>query len=194
MKMSSIKTYSVLILVLIIAFLQYYSKNRNCFLMQYSTSQEIEKISYIEITKYPNSGVAETLYYTDRKMIVNIMKNLNSIPLVYEKNDDAMVQNPATNVEIHPYNKDGIEMGWIMIDDKYIRRSLDEKLFKLKNEEDNILVRLEEFEYQSKGRKERPIERREKVVTNEDGSVEVYIEIKRISEDGSVEVETQKRR
>ena len=67
--------------------------------------------------------------------------------MVYESNENAMIQNISKAILITFWSDEPCKGGWFIIGDKYIRRGLDEKLFKAKDENIDILEGIEKIIY-----------------------------------------------
>ena len=139
---------SLIIIIVASILINFYLTHKTRYLNYYYTHSAVERISYIELgTGIRLKGYADQTIFTDKRIIKKVMDYLNSIPLLPAPKDTPVPHNIRKDTIIGIYDEEGFETGWVIFGgENYIRRSLDGKLFKARDEETKIISGLEELD------------------------------------------------
>ena len=118
---------------------------------EYYAGQEISHIglgSGIKLKGYSEQKFPYETIITDKRMIKQILDYLNSIPLVPVSEDELLFQASRQDAKLMFYNESGTNTGWIYFKgEEYLRRSLDGKVFKVRDEGMLIVNGLENLDF-----------------------------------------------
>lgn len=141
-------TFSILILCVVLLSMIIYNLFFKTHYLSYDyETYAFQKIKYLKISYSDKiNGQKNEILIHEPNKIKNIFNFLNSIPLKHiTGNEDKYIQHADKWYILIQIFNDQNDIGWLEICDVYLLRSVDGRLFKVKNCNHNLLTELKDL-------------------------------------------------